>query len=224
MKKHMKVLALVTMAVCIHTACGNKKMQNSNTKARVEQLKKDNTVAQPQTEEKRIVATKKPVKKNIVVTKKVKAPVVAAAENKTVTETPTETYTPFPPTAVEDIFNNRYPSATNVAWTKEIPLNAENANGEINDYRVDFLLEEIKYSVVYSKDGEQIEVREQILPDQLPPNIYTAIKRKYPDVHIVYASTCKNKKYSGSYSAIIKTQSNPDNVEIILAENGTFIK
>jgi hypothetical protein len=41
----------------------------------------------------------------------------------------------------------------------------------------------------YAENGKLVEARSAILPDQLPENVYEAIKKEYPEDQIVAATT-----------------------------------
>ncbi len=197
MKHTLYSLAFFSLIACtIFTACGpSKKLQSSTTK-------KDNTV----------VASTKPAEK--------KAP----AQKNTSSTTTTEAYTPLPPTSIENTFKASYPSVTDAVWSKEMPL-IKKEDKNARDYKVNFTVDNNKSSVIYSEKGELIETRSQILPDQLPPNVFNAIKKKYPDAHIVSAATYKNSKINGSYAAIIKPQAQAkEEKEVILTESGMFVE
>jgi len=125
-----------------------------------------------------------------------------------------ETPEALPPIPVNTIFKSNYPKATEVFWKKEV-----------SDYKVNFVLSENRNSLVYSENGTLLETRVQILPDQLPPTIYTAIQNKYPNSMIISATTLKNSKGEGSYTAIIRTGTDKMEIkEIVMMENGTFVE
>ncbi len=197
MKKIFYSIAFFSLiASIVFTACGRKKMQTANVE--------NNKTAETKTKT-------PPVKEKTVVKKtEVKKTEVA--------------YTPLPPTTIENNFKSKYPTATGAVWTKEVPLiKVENKNAR--DYKVNFSLDNNNNTVIYSENGDLIESRTQISPDQLPPNVMNAIKKKYPEAHIVSASTFKNSKINGSYSAIIKPQAQAAaEKEVILMENGTFVE
>ncbi len=199
MKTNIYFLALFAIiGGIVLTGCGNKKMQAS--KARIEQLKQDSIETHRKLNEKNNSAT---VKKSTTPVKKA------------------ESYTPVPPNEVEKVFKTKYPAAKEVSWSKE-DLAVIN---KVQGYKVNFELDNSRNSVIYSEKGELIELREQILPDQLPPNIYAAIKTKYPGVQIIYAANYKSRKINGAYSALIKPETNVEEIiEVILTEDGTFVK
>jgi hypothetical protein len=197
MKYTLHSLAFFSLIACtiLFTACGSSKKLQSSN------TKKNNTKTDRKSEEKKTQSVQKKT-----------------------TSTTTDAYDPLPPIGVENIFKSSYPSVTSAVWTKEMPLiKLENKNAR--DYKVIFILDTTKNSVIYSEKGELIETRSQILPDQLPPNVYNAIKKKYPDAHIVSAATFKNSKINGSYSAIIKPRAKAaEEKEVILTENGVFVE
>jgi len=130
-----------------------------------------------------------------------------------------------PPVDIQNKFVAVYPSATNVTWAKETPLVGVE-NNKTTNYEAIFLTNGKKNWVTYSVEGNIVEQRQEILADQLPKNVYNAIKKKYPNSSIVSATTYKHIKNEGSYSAIIKPLSGLDmkEVEIILRENGSFVE
>jgi hypothetical protein len=201
MKTNVYFLALATTVVCmLFTACGNKKMQAS--KARIEQLRKDSIETHRKLNEK---------EKSTAVVKKT-------------TPNVPNNYVPVPPSDVEKVFKTRYPTAKEVLWTKESVPVVKVESKNVVGYKVKFLMDDSQNSAIFNEKGELIEVKEQILPDQLPPNIYKAIKEKYPQVHIVYAATFKDKKICGCYCAVIEPEQNAEKIEVVLMENGKFIQ
>jgi hypothetical protein len=209
MKSVSHFLGLLILVACaLSTSCvSNKKMKAAT--AHIEQLKKDSIATHHKLNEKNVVVVKN------------KTSVDTAQKVAIIPKT--DIVQPFPPIAVANVFNTDYPSASEVIWTKEMPLlKKENIN--TRDYRVTFVFEKNKKSVIYSEKGKVIETKEQILPDQLPPNIYSAIKKKYPDFIIVSASTLKSLKINGSYTVVISNSTRTDEKELILMENGTFVE
>jgi hypothetical protein len=132
-----------------------------------------------------------------------------------------EVYEALPPLSIEKAFKSDYPSAKNVVWTIEKPtLTLEHTR----TYKANFAMAETKIWAIYGRNGVVIETEEQILPEQLPAVIYDAIKSKYPEVYIVSASLIKSHKVKGSYAAVIRPYVMADRTEIILSENGTFVR
>ena len=212
MKSTVHLLACLTVVgLALLTSCGqNKKLLSS--RAQVAQLKKDST------------ETKRKLDSLAHKEKLAKEDAIVPLEKKTSNmDTKVDANITFPPNSIASIFKSQYPAASQVAWTKErLILAAENK--EINCYKSCFLIIKNKNTVMYAESGELIETRVQILPEQLPQNIHDAIKSKYPENKIMYASTFKNTKIDGSYVAMIKIPSQVEEKEIILTENGTFVK
>lgn len=128
---------------------------------------------------------------------------------------------PLPPQEVLAVFRTNFPYANNVSWTKEKHC-IKVHNHDVKGYRAHFYLQHQRNTIVYSENGEVVEIRTEILPEQLPQNIYVAIKKKYPDMFIVSASTYKNIKTNGSYTALIRTKSDAEDKEVILTDSGKF--
>ncbi len=208
------IFALI--GIIVFTACSpRKKMQVSN--AHIEQLKKDSIATHRQLDKKNTMA----IKNETTATEKTTTTINTKKTTKP--ENNIKKSTPLPPPKVATIFKSRYPTATEIVWTKRNP-SVTSENKEALDYKVYFLLESNKNSAVYSPKGILIETREQIIPDQLPPNIYAAIRKKYPEHHIVSASRLKSSKANGSYIAVLKIQTQEEEKEVMLLENGTFVE
>lgn len=130
--------------------------------------------------------------------------------------------TPLPPEKVSDVFKKSYPFASEITWTNTMA--SSKPDQQTHDYKANFLLKEEKNTVIYAENGDLIESRAQILPDQLPQNVYTAIKNKYADAEIVSATTYKSTKVKGSYTAIVKSQAFATLTEVILTDTGVFVE
>lgn len=120
------------------------------------------------------------------------------------------------------MFTKTYPTAVDANWIKKATL-INTKEKPSNDYKVNFLLDNNRNSILYSEAGKVLETKTQILTDQLPPIIMKAIKNKYPGVQIVSASTFKNSTIKGTYSAVIKTHPEAEERELIIKEDGTFV-
>lgn len=77
------------------------------------------------------------------------------------------------PQAVLDAFNKKYPKATDVKWEKE----------RLN-YEVEFELESIEYEAEFSEDGTWLETETEIAEKDLPKEVVSAFKLKYPKAKI----------------------------------------
>jgi hypothetical protein len=126
-----------------------------------------------------------------------------------------------PPQMVVDVFKVNYPNVNTVVWE---PVSVPAKKVIVSNYKAYFIVNDLKRWVVYDEDGKWVESREQILPDQLPQNIFTAIKNRYPKGHIELATTYKHIKLPGTYAAFVKTDGNVQESEVILLENGSFVK
>ncbi len=221
MKNALKFRVYATLLVCVMmTSCGLfKRKMISNTQ--VKHVKKDSSHV---TGKRHI-----PVKSNDVLVEKKKEPVapsVADPASSPPVIVPPVTKTidgvvPLPPTLVEKTFNSNFPSATSVVWTKVKPsLGGISTTG----FRANFQLQHVKNEVIYDESGSLLEMREEILPEQLPPTVYNAIKTQYPSVYILSATAFKKSHINGSYAAIILPYAQSEHIEVILMENGTFVK
>jgi len=80
-----------------------------------------------------------------------------------------------PPSAVLKAFKTQFPDAQNCAWEKE-------AKGV---YEVEFKNANIKMSVVYDEKGIWQETETAVVAEQVPANVLTAFKNKFPGKDIV---------------------------------------
>lgn len=150
-----------------------------------------------------------------------------ARESKNTTVVPEKSTTPktvvtettLPPAGVEETFKREHVNAREASWAKQDIT-------EDTHYIVVYSEDNKKNSIIYSKGGSIIEERHQINVDQLPQNIYNAIKAKYPNYEIVSAATYKHTMREGSYVAVVKplaNQTNMQEVELIIKEDGKFV-
>lgn len=130
---------------------------------------------------------------------------------------------PFPPPAVASSFKNSYPIFSQLAWTK-IPSTLLHSATNTYTYKADFRQDNIENTATYSETGQWIESKVKILPEQLPQNIYDAIKKKYPDAQIISAFTYKSSKINATYWVIIQTLAPVQQKELTINENGTFVE
>jgi hypothetical protein len=214
MKTTFKFLALIALATSLFvTSCvSTKKMKVSQ--AHIDSLKKDSIETHKKLNEKSAVNNDNT---NIVSQNKRKK------ENKKITIVSLPTDTSLPPDTISRIFNTDYPNASEVMWTLE-ESSLKNENKKIKNYKVCCLLQGNKSTLIYSEKGKMLEIRIQITQDQLPPNIYTAVKSKYPDHIFKSVSTVKNIKSNGSYIVVITNQTRTEEKEIRLMENGKFVE
>ncbi len=225
MIKTSHYFALACLAAVLVTSCTTTKSMQT---AKQEEGKKNNAVTQSKTkEENKPIEESKPIEvketkteKNTVVETKTEK--VATVETTALAIDNKDVFVNTPPASVLAAFKKSYPVAREVIWTKKkLATGKKNKSGR--DYKANFFLDENKNSVTYSYKGEVLETRMQILPDQLPPAVYNAIKTKYPDVYVVSATTVKNISTKSSYTAIIRTETSAER-EVILNEDGTFVQ
>lgn len=115
-------------------------------------------------------------------------------------------------------FSNSHNAASDVIWEEYI------SDTKTKNYKVTYKEDSKTNSIVYATDGSIIEERQSILIDQLPQDIYNAIKEMYPNYKIMDASTYKHTNKEGSYIVHIKPASALDvnEMELIFKENGSI--
>jgi glucose/arabinose dehydrogenase len=120
-------------------------------------------------------------------------------------------------------FSTRFPEAANVAWNKQ-SLSTDATT--VTSYHVAFIEGDKKNWITYSAKGDVLEERQEILIDQLPQNIYNAIRVNYPTYRVASATTYKNTKKEGSYAVVLKPLSKFDTTEteVIFTENATLVE
>jgi hypothetical protein len=199
MKKIPTLLISITIAGIMSASC-SKKIQASNSK--IAQLKKDSAEAGK-------------LNKNNSKTKE------ATAEPSSTVKKTTVVSSRLPPLAIEKKFNKAYPEATSIGWMRVIPTNQLKEIPKRN-YKVNFSLYGNDNSIVYNSNGQIMETRVNIYPDQLPPNIHKALVEKFPEAQILSASTLKSEFSIGSYIAQIRLH---DKIkEVILTETGEIVE
>lgn len=205
--KNSNILILLALSSLILSFCKpSKKVAKSN--ANIAQYKKDSIEVSNLLKNKKSTSS---ISKNKMI------------QNSSSIVTEEELNSAMPNEAVKKAFKSNYPLVTEVSWTKEVPLIKEE-NLKSRDFKAFFLLNDNKNWALYSENGSLIETRVQILPEQLPPNVIKAIQDKYPDSYILSSSTFKNSKMQGSYAALIKVKFYNEAIEVILTENGSFVK
>ena len=129
-----------------------------------------------------------------------------------------------PPVDIKNNFSTRFPSAENPSWKKQSIL-VEEATISTN-YNVAFVDLGKKTWITYSDQGNVIEERQEILIDQLPQNIYNAIRINYPTYRVASATTYKSTEREGSYAVMLRPLSKFDTkeIEVILTENASLVE
>lgn len=128
----------------------------------------------------------------------------------------------LPPTIVENNFNKSYIKATNVSWNRNTNKNLSSDN-KPDVYIVNFKIIDEPFMVIYNEQGDIIETITQVLPEQLPQNIHTAIQSKYPQHTVVSAKNSKGSASKYSYRVIIRVPNDTLEKEVFIAENGKLI-
>ena len=198
----------------MYTACVSKKKMQASA-SHIERLKKDSIATHYKLDAK--MAT---IAKNQEVHE---ANVVIPETQVSKTVSKPEHFTPLPPSAIDSIFKISYPVAKEIVWTKEILHNLSQTNIQ-KTYIATFLLHKKRHTVAYAENGNLVETKSEILPDQLPENVYKAIKKQFPKEQIVAATTYKSIKCNGSYTAVLKSKLYTEEKILIVAENGTIVK
>jgi uncharacterized membrane protein YkoI len=77
------------------------------------------------------------------------------------------------PTKVMADFQKNYPQAKDVEWEMQG-----------NHYKVDFDLGRYDHEISYDNAGKVVKLEKEINPTELPSNIASVVKQKYPDYKI----------------------------------------
>jgi hypothetical protein len=144
------LLLLAFVGLALLTACGpNKKLQASKT--HVEQLKKDSidTHLKLENEKRRISKNHtEQIKKEAIETPNTNNnDTKFVAKKKSPTSGVSTASKPLPPEVVATIFKTKYPSATEIVWTKRMPI-VKVRNKDTRDYKAHFVLENRNNSVI----------------------------------------------------------------------------
>lgn len=129
-----------------------------------------------------------------------------------------------PPADIKNNFSSTFPLAENAAWKKQ-SMSTSTTTSSIT-YNVEFVEAGKKNWITYSEQGTVIEQRQEILVDQLPQNIYNAIRINYPTYSVASATTYKSTTKEGSYAILLKPLSKFDTkqIEVILTENASLVE
>jgi hypothetical protein len=111
------------------------------------------------------------------------------------------------PDAVKIAFKAAYPNADDVEWEKED-----------ENYEVEFELNDVDYSVLYTADGTLLETEMEIETEQLPQNVIEYMKANYADKKIKESAKITNNKGVVTYEVEIKGK------DVMFDANGNFIK
>lgn len=111
------------------------------------------------------------------------------------------------PTAVKDAFTKQHPNTKVDSWEKEG-----------NNYEVEFHLDKIENSIVYSSAGTLIQLETEIAVVELPKAITDYIAKNIPDKKVKEAARIIDPTGNISYEAEV------DGIDFIFDANGTIIK
>lgn len=115
------------------------------------------------------------------------------------------------PTKVKTAFDQKFPGAEKVKWSKE----------NATEWEAEFKLAGKEYSANYSVDGNWMETEYEISADQIPAAVTQTLSKKFPGYKLVeseISETAKGKVYEFE----IKTGSKK--TEVALDENGVIQK
>jgi hypothetical protein len=129
----------------------------------------------------------------------------------------------IPSLYVKNEFRKDYPFVTDEVWAKENSIK-KSASTDSLYYTAIFVVNKKMNWVRYSTNGTILETRTEILPDQLPASIQKSIRKLYPEMRIISATTYKNIDNKGTYTVVIKSTPNAMDKELILMDDGTIIK
>jgi len=205
---YFAVLAMATI-VCLGSCARNKTAKSTTTKSA--QVRKD-TINVPK---EKVVDIKTVDIKTKTTTKET----VVTETTVVVEDNPQKTLMPLPPQSVAAIFKKEYPYAAAIIWDDILP---NGKNGKL--YLANFFLGDNKNSAIYNEKGIEVEKRSTILPDQLPQNVYDAIKNKYSDAQILSATTLRSTRTKGEYTAVVKSEAFATESEFILTDKGMFVE
>lgn len=224
MKTIAKYLAIIVVtSSTMFTACVSKKKMKASA-AHIEQLKKDSIATHRKLDAKMAaVAKKQEVNQAHVANPATEAHVAKHETHVSTVLTKPEHISPLPTSEVESAFKLSYPDAHNIVWTNEVLHSHPDTLAE-KAFKASFLTHEKHHTVVYAENGKLVEARSEILPEQLPENVYEAIKKQFPEEQIVSASTFKSSRSDGSYTAVVKSKLHEVEKNLIIAENGTIVK
>lgn len=115
------------------------------------------------------------------------------------------------PAAVKTTFDQKFPKASNVAWTKN------NENG----WEAKFTVDAVPVSAKFMNDGSWIETDRSINSSELPKAVGDAIKAQYPTWTIAKTSRTETAKKGVIYKATVKNAN--EKKHLAFNENGTAV-
>jgi uncharacterized protein YceK len=112
------------------------------------------------------------------------------------------------PQAAKNSFNQKYPQATNVSWEKEKGNYEANWGGTSKEDN----------SVLYSPEGNFMEIAKAIPPAELPAPSTAYVKAHYKGVAIDEASIVTDSSNNQTYEAEINDK------DLVFDKDGNYIK
>ena len=116
------------------------------------------------------------------------------------------------PHAIEQAFQQKFPSAKKVKWEKE----------KNNDYEASFILDGKEVSASYSPDAQLKETETEISVSELPKAVVDALNKKHPGSKIGEAAKIERSNNSVVYEAELKIKGKK--TDLLFDENGNETK
>lgn len=114
------------------------------------------------------------------------------------------------PASVLSAFEQKYPSASSVEWSKE---NAQ-------EWEAEFTMDNKSCSANFSTDGEWLETEITIPSESIPSEVAAAVHSKYPDYQIEAAEsveTFERKAYE------LEITSEASTLELLISDSGEIL-
>lgn len=116
------------------------------------------------------------------------------------------------PDVVKKAFTEKFPSATEIKWSKE----------NSHEYEASFLLNNVKMSANFSSDGSWVETETAIGISDLPDAVTGAVRKAYPDATIDGADKIERADSGIKYEVEIKNKK--EDMELLVSPDGSSIK
>jgi len=115
------------------------------------------------------------------------------------------------PEVVENAFNQQFPKAKSVKWSKE----------SVSDYEAEFKLDGEVISANYNEDGTWLETEKEIEPNELPDPVLKTLRQHYGDYKIKETSHLDEPSQSNLYETELKK--GDEAIEIVCDNSGKII-
>ena len=112
------------------------------------------------------------------------------------------------PAAIQNAFQQKFPTAKKVKWEKE----------KSNDYEVSFVLNGKEVSALYSPEGQLKETETEISISELPKAVIDALNKKYPNIRIDEAAKIERADNSIIYETEVKIKKKK--TDVLIDQNG----